>query len=237
MITPSIQRWLAALFLLITGSHALAAPTAHQPHETIIAAVDQHLRDAFGGERKGLTLDITPLDHRLRLPLCDAELDTFDPPGGIDIGRTTVGVSCRASKPWTLYVSANVARELAVVVAKRDLARGEPLETADLKLEVMDTGHLLRGYFTHIDEIRGETLKRTLRRGQAITPSSLVVRKSVRRGEQITILSEVGPIEVRSQGKALRDGNPGDLIPVMNLASKKKLEARVVASGLVLVSD
>jgi len=63
----------------------------------------------------------------------------------------------------------------------------------------------------------------------------LVAQKTIRRGEQITILSAIGPIEVRSQGKALRDGNSGDLIPVVNTASKKKLEARVLSSGLVSV--
>jgi len=222
-----------ALFLFIPGSPATAASPTQQSHKTIIAAVERHLRDAFAGEDEGLILNISPLDHRLRLPLCDADLDTFDPPGGVDIGRTTVGVSCRSPKPWTLYVSANVGREQAVVVAKRNLPRGEPIRAADLKLEVRDISHLLRGHFTDLGELSGRILKRTLRRGQAITPSMLVARKSIRRGESITILSEVGPIEVRSRGKALRDGNPGDLIPVMNLASKKKLEARVVASGLV----
>ena len=61
----------------------------------------------------------------------------------------------------------------------------------------------------------------------------LVANKTVRRGEQITIVSAIGNIEVRSRGKALRDGNPGDLIPVQNARSKKKLQARVVSSGIV----
>lgn len=227
--------YFAAFFLFIPESSAAAAPLARQSHATIVAAVERHLRNVFAGEGEGLILDISPLDHRLRLPPCDGDLDTFDPPGGIDMGRTTVGVSCRSPKPWTLYVSANVGREQAVVVAKRSLSRGEPIQATDLKFEIRDISHLLRGHFTDPDELSGRILKRTLRRGQAITPSMLVARKSIRRGEPITILSEVGPIEVRSRGKALRDGNPGDLIPVMNIASKKKLEARVVAPGLVSV--
>ena len=111
----------------------------------------------------------------------------------------------------------------------------QPIGPDDLKLEVMDTTHLLRGHFTDIDELLGSRLKRTLRRGRVVTPSMLVEQKSVRRGEQITILSALGTIEVRSRGKALRDGSPGDLIPVQNLSSKKRLQARVVSPGLVSV--
>ena len=51
----------------------------------------------------------------------------------------------------------------------------------------------------------------------------------------MTILAGDSGIEVRMQGKALRNGNPGDLIPVRNLSSKKKLEARVVAAGEVRI--
>jgi flagella basal body P-ring formation protein FlgA len=38
------------------------------------------------------------------------------------------------------------------------------------------------------------------------------------------------------QGKAMKNGNPGDLIPVVNVKSKKKLQARVISAGLVEVN-
>jgi flagella basal body P-ring formation protein FlgA len=75
-----------------------------------------------------------------------------------------------------------------------------------------------------------------LRRGKVITPSSLVAHKTIKRGEQVTILAGTGGIEVRMRGKAMKNGNPGDLIPVINIKSKKKLQARVVSAGLVKVN-
>ena len=231
-----INLLLPALSLWCLAGYALGATEAYQPHATILSAVEQHLQEEFSQEGDNLTIKVSPLDHRLQLSSCDSPLNTFDPPGGVGLGRTTVGVSCESPKPWTLYVSANVGREMPVVVALRDIARGAPINQEDLGLEVMDTSHLLRGHFTEVEEVSGQTLKRTLRRGQAVTPSMLVAQKTIRRGEQITILSAIGPIEVRSQGKALRDGNSGDLIPVINVSSKKKFEARVVSSGLVSVN-
>lgn len=221
--------------LLLMAGLAQASKAPAQSHESIVRAAQSHLQQAFTQHGDQLQISISPLDHRLRLNPCDTPLQAFDPPGGISLGRTTVGIRCPQPKPWTLYVSANVGLEMPVIVATQDLARGAPIEPEDLELQVMDTTHLLRGHFTEIDKLVGNSLKRTLRRGQVITPGMLVVQKTMRRGEQITILSAIGSIEVRSRGKALQDGNPGDLIPVENLSSKRRLEARVVSSGLVSI--
>jgi flagella basal body P-ring formation protein FlgA len=206
-----------------------------QDHQSIVSAVEAYLSEIFAEDGDKLVIEVTPLDHRLRLARCETPLTAFEPPGGVSIGRTTVGVSCQQPKPWSLYVSANVGVELPVVVAKRDIPRGAPIGDGDLALEVMDTAHLLRGHYNTIAEVSGQTPKRTLRRGQVVTPSMLKVQKTVHRGDQITILAGSGPITVRGQGKALRDGNTGDLIPVVNLSSKRELEAKVVSPGLVSV--
>lgn len=231
----SSYRLAMTLGLFLLSATAQTSPAPAEAHENILGAANRHLEQAFAEHGEQLQIDVKALDHRLSLSPCGTALQTFDPPGGISLGRTTVGVSCPQPKPWTLYVSANVGLEMPVVVASQDLGRGSPLQASDLKLRVMDTTHLLRGHFSDIDKLLGSTLKRTLRRGQVVTPSMLVANKSVRRGEQITIVSAIGNIEVRSRGKALRDGNPGDLIPVQNARSKKKLQARVVSSGVVAV--
>jgi flagellar basal body P-ring formation protein FlgA len=235
-MSRSLKRsMIPTLFILLMAVIAQASAGAFQAHQSIISVVEAYLSDTFAQDGDKLLIEVTPLDHRLRLTRCETPLTAFEPPGGVSIGRTTVGVSCQRPKPWSLYVSANVGVELPVVIAKRDIPRGAPIGNDDLALEVMDTAHLLRGHYTAIAEVTGQTLKRTLRRGQVVTPSMLKVRKTVRRGDQITILAGSGPIAVRGQGKALRDGNPGDLIPVVNLSSKKELKARVVSPGLVSV--
>lgn len=231
---PRHTLWLLLPALLL-ASLAQATEPSGQPHPSILQAASDYLQQHFSQHGDQLRIRVSPLDHRLRLTHCDTPLETFEPPGGIGLGRTTVGVSCSRPKPWTLYVSANVGVEMPVVVAIRDLARGDPILPTDLELQRMDTSHLLRGHFTEIDELVGQRLKRTLRRGQVVTPSMLLLLKSVRRGEQITIRSALGSIEVRSQGKALRSGDPGDLIPVENLSSKKRLQARVISPGLVAI--
>jgi flagella basal body P-ring formation protein FlgA len=98
-----------------------------------------------------------------------------------------------------------------------------------------DTGGLLRGYFDSLEQVVGRTVKRTLRRDQVVTPGLLKARKTIRRGQKVTILAGHNGINVSMRGKALKHGNPGDLITVQNLLSKKKLQARVVDASRVRV--
>ena len=221
--------------LLVSPYPSQASNKAHQPHQSIVDAVKAYLETTVVRDSSQATINVTPLDHRLKLTQCESPLEAFNPPGGVKLGRTSVGVRCSAPTPWSLYVSANVGIEASVVVAVRDLARGQAISAIDLKTEISDTSHLLRGYFESVDEVIGQTLKRTLRRGQVITPSMLVVRKTVKRGDPVTILAGAGAIQVRMQGKAMKQGNPGELIPVVNSKSKKKIQARVVSKGLVMV--
>ncbi|PVV05749.1 MAG: flagella basal body P-ring formation protein FlgA [gamma proteobacterium symbiont of Ctena orbiculata] len=226
---------LLAMLLFTATAISHGANGLHQSHDSIADAVKEYLLQSVAKQNSHAKIVITPLDHRLKLSQCDSPLQTFSPPGGSKMGRTSVGVRCESPAPWSLYVSAKVGLELPVVIATRDLARGQAITKADVKLEISDTTHLLRGYYESVDEIVGRTLKRTLRRGKVVTPSLLVVQKTVARGEQVTILAAAGNIEVRMQGKAMKNGNPGDLIPVVNVKSKKKLQARVISEGLVRV--
>lgn len=230
-----IVETLLAMLLFTATAISHGANGIHQSHDSIADAVREYLLQNVVKQESHAKIVITSLDHRLKLSQCDSPLQTFSPPGGSKMGRTSVGVRCESPTPWSLYVSAKVGLELPVVIATRDLARGQAITKADVKLEISDTTHLLRGYYESVDEIVGRTLKRTLRRDKVVTPSLLVVQKTVARGEQVTILAAAGSIEVRMQGKAMKNGNPGDLIPVVNVKSKRKLQARVISEGLVRV--
>jgi flagella basal body P-ring formation protein FlgA len=233
------RQWLGYIVLLgILLANPVSAQSSskpHQAHQTIVDAAKSYLQTTLIQDTPRASIKVTPLDHRLKLTRCDMPLEAFSPPGGVKLGRTSVGVRCHSPAPWSLYISANVAVEAPVVIAIRDLPRGQAIDAKDLKIKVSDTSHLLRGYFESADEVAGQTLKRTLRRGQVVTPSMLVVRKTIKRGDSVTIVAGNDTIQVRMQGKAMKQGNPGELITVMNAKSKRKIEARVVSKGVVMI--
>jgi flagella basal body P-ring formation protein FlgA len=236
MINPFKLGATLLLGLLISASASGQSENSqHQDHQSIAEVGKSYLQTTLVQDMAGASVKITPLDHRLKLARCASPLEAFSPPGGVKLGRTTVGVRCESPSPWSIYISANVAIQAPVVVATRDLARGEAISSQHLKIKISDTSHLLRGYFETIDQVTGQTSKRTIRRGQVITPSMLVVRKTIKRGDPVTIVAGAAGIQVRMQGKAMKQGNPGDLITVVNSKSKKKVKARVVSKGLVMV--
>jgi flagella basal body P-ring formation protein FlgA len=230
----------AFLFSTLISNHSVLSfagqqPYEYQSHQRIISAVETYLTEQATDSGGSITIDVSPPDHRLRLRHCEEKLVTFSPPGANMIGKTTVGVRCNNPTPWTLYVSANIASNQKVVVALKELNRGTVIDSTDIMLEERDTSNLLRGHFDSLKDVIGHTLKRSIRRDQVITPHSLVTEKTIRRGQAVTILAGNKSIQVRMKGKALRNGNPGDLIPVQNLTSKKKLEARVISAGTVKI--
>ncbi len=216
-------------------SNGQASSVLYQPHKEILAAAKQHLMDEANHNTGSVKIEVNPLDHRIKLTRCELPVETFSPSHPGSKSKSTVGVKCSSPKPWTLYVTAKLILEGPVVIAKRDLSRGTAISANDVQLVTQDTNRLLRGYFDTLPQVVGMTLKRNLRRNQVVTPSLLVVQKTIRRGQMVTILAGHSSIQVRMKGKAMRNGNPGELIPVQNLSSKKMLEARVVSAGNVRI--
>ena len=228
---------LTALCLLLVplSGYGQTEPEVYESHEEILSAAKQYLLNEISADDSRVKITFNPLDHRLKLTRCESPLETYSTSPGGNKGKTTVEIRCPAPSPWKLYVTAILEFSTPVVVAKRDVSRGAAITEHDVELVTRDTNHLLRGYFESLSQVVGRTLRRSLRRNQVITPGQLIAQKTITRGQMVTILAGDSGIEVRMKGKALQSGNPGELIPVENLSSKKKLEARIVAAGSVRI--
>jgi len=180
-------------------------------------------------------VSVGQLDSRLRLAQCSEKLQAFAPPGRKRTGRTTVGVRCTDSKPWSLYVPVTVSIMGQTVVATRDLLRGELVTAADVRLEQQDLTRLHSGYLSALDLAVGKRVKRTIRQGGIIKPTQIVAPTLIKKGAEVTITVNSNRIQVRTKGKALGSGGPGERIRVRNLSSNKVLEATVVSAGIVQV--
>ena len=71
--------------------------------------------------------------------------------------------------------------------------------------------------------------------GEIITASRLEPLPELRIGDQVTLIGGKGLVEVRAAGKALEDGQLGERITVLNIASNRRLRGTVRAGGLVYV--
>ncbi|MEJ2529110.1 MAG: flagellar basal body P-ring formation chaperone FlgA, partial [Gammaproteobacteria bacterium] len=135
-----------------------------------------------------------------------------------------------------LFVPVNVKVMAEVVVARNSLPRGTILRPDDLTLSQRDLARLHRGYLEQPKLAVGKKLRQRLRRNQVVTPSQLDTPVAVKNNSRITITASSKLMQIHMAGKALQNGSIGELIRVRNESSKRELEARVIAPGIVEVA-
>lgn len=176
------------------------------------------------------------LDPRLRLPRCDSPLQTEFLSPQRNSGNTTVSVSCRSGKNWTIHLPVTVKSFVQVAVATHPLARNVPIQSSDVRLDERDVSTLAGGYYTNIQSLVGKVSKRPLSESKVIAPGDLDTRKIIRRGNRVTIIAEGESFSIRMEGTALGDATEGEQVSVENLSSQRRIEAIAIAAGMVKVS-
>ena len=227
--------WLVIGALGWHGAQSHAAQ-AIQDREALREAARAYLEQAVR-ERHGVQarVRVRQPDPRLRLKACDGPLEAYLSRGSRLTSHTTVGVHCRGTQGWSLYLQAEVAIRKPVVVTKRLVKRGESLDAASLTLETRDIATLRGGFFDKPEQVAGMLARRDLTPGTPITAPSVKAPYMVRRGEQVTLENSQGSIRVRMRGKALSNAIRGATVRVRNLTSKRIVEGVAVAPGLVRV--
>ncbi|NLJ79624.1 MAG: flagellar basal body P-ring formation protein FlgA [Firmicutes bacterium] len=173
---------------------------------------------------------LTPGHVEVRLRQAGIDLDRLELRGA---GRTEVtglgakGDSEEAGREPNLSAG-------TVVVAARDLSRGEVLEDSDLLLEERELRGANYGDFT-LEDFVGLRTTRRLKAGSILTAQSAEAVPVVERGAQIRITAVIGTIYITAPGVARGTGQRGDLIPVENSVSRQIIYGRIVDQDTVQV--
>jgi flagella basal body P-ring formation protein FlgA len=231
------------------GSAPPASPPAAQPGGATqsLAAVarraEQAVRDALpvapvdAANAPRHRIVAREPDPRLRLPACPGRLEAVLPMAAQGLrARTVVQVSCAAPQArWTVLVPVALETEATVLVAARRLLRGQRPGAGDLQVVSRTLPGIASLYISNLNEIRAQHLLRPLDAGQPLTRDALAADPVIRRGEAVTLLADVGGIEVRMPGRALADAGPGEILRAQNVNSLKIVEGRADEEGRVRV--
>jgi len=233
---PSLLLLVMVICLLLSGNNAQAAVVERQSHESIRKVVKHFILKELRGSTQ-LKVEVKDLDRRLKLTLCTKSLNAFWPPGARKAGHSSIGVQCKGNKPWKIFVQANIAILEKVAVLSRPVARGDVLNKDMLRFESRDISRLGNNYVTEVTPLLGYRFKTAAGQGKYLVPRMLTAPRMVRRGQTVTLLAEIGGLQVRMNGTALGDGAQGRLIRVRNLASQRIIEGEVIARGTVKVRN
>jgi flagellar basal body P-ring formation protein FlgA len=122
-----------------------------------------------------------------------------------------------------------------VPVASRSIRKGQKITEADIKWKELSLRLLGSGTVEHLDQLIGLAAKRNLRQNRPINRSDLRTPIMVAKGTIVTITLKNGGISLSGAGRALQDGSLGESIQIMNIQSKRTLDASVTAPDRVRV--
>lgn len=117
------------------------------------------------------------------------------------------------------------------LVATRVIKAQEPLLREAITVVDAD----IPGAATDIEEVLGLEARVAIYPGRAILRDQIGPAAMVERNQIVTLTYQVAGLAIRTEGRALARGGAGEVIEVMNLASKTKITGRIGLDGSVTV--
>ena len=160
----------------------------------------------------------------------------YDPRSGrFDVSLELPGSAIARKLP--MRFTGSISETFEALVPTRAIAQGEVMRAGDLVPARRPKSEAAPNVIREPEQAVGMVAKRALRAGQAIRQSDFAKQEVVARNESVTISYEVPGITVSIRGQALEPGAQGDLINVLNVQSKKTLQATVTGPGRVSVGN
>ncbi len=95
--------------------------------------------------------------------------------------------------------------------------------------------HHLEGAPDDIDRLIGRELTKSIYPGRRVTMADTKIPDMVERNSVVRMFGRKGPLRIETKGRALGAGTQGDEIMVMNLESRRTVNARIVGPNTVEV--
>lgn len=153
------------------------------------------------------------------------------------IGYSTFAVRFYSKRVFLKEETVRVRLEVLkhVVVSSRFLSRGDEISCDDVRVVRKWFDRIPPNVVTDLKEVVGKRLCTSIKQNTEIARNMLREPLMVKRGKQVRIMLEKGPLKVTTIGMSKQDGGFGDFIRVENVSSKKVIYARVTGDSVVCV--
>ncbi len=130
-----------------------------------------------------------------------------------------------------LFFEYYIDADVWVYKTKRKVSKGEMLSLQNLKRVKV---HLDRFHALPLQTPANLEAKHHILADRVVTKNDAATLELVKRGERVNVIMDEGGLEIVTSATALRGGARNDIIPIQN-RFKKKLKAKVIAKGVVMV--
>lgn len=163
--------------------------------------------------------------------LLQVESFSFDQRSGRFYATVTTPGRAEAMK-----VSGRAQPVESIPVLKNRVAAGETITRGDVEWMQVPAGRYGGGYVDQISDLVGQSPRRALAAGAPVRAGDVGRPEAVAKNVLVTMLAQGPGITITTTGRALEAGSIGDVVQVMNLQSKKVLQAIIIGSNQVQVN-
>jgi flagella basal body P-ring formation protein FlgA len=132
-------------------------------------------------------------------------------------------------------VTGRVTRVVKLPVPVRALNREDVIGQRDIQWVQVSADRLDPNVITEEGQLVGMAPRHLLRAGDPVRTSDVQPPVVVSKGALVTMMYKTSFMVITARAKALQDGAKGETVRVMNLQSKRELEAVVASADMVVV--
>ena len=134
-----------------------------------------------------------------------------------------------------IKISGRAAPVEAIPVLKNRINAGQTIDRNDIEWMRVPAGRYNAGYIDRLDDLIGQSPRRPLGAGMPIRANDIGKPEAITKNGLVTMVAHGPGMTLTTTGRALEAGSIGDVIQVMNVQSKKTVQATVIAANQVQV--
>ena len=209
-------------------------------HAISASEIEKRIAQALAGRQRStdagnltLTFDNAPRTVHVE-PGTDLRLArlAFDPRSG----RFDAVFERPGTTRAPLRLTGTYAETFEAVVLTRPVAANDVLRAADITTVRRPKTEFAANIVTNPEQAIGLAVRRAMRPGDVVRQTELAKPEVVARNDNVTITYQVPGITLTMRGKALDGGSLGDTVNVLNVQSKRSIQATIAGPGHVVVT-
>lgn len=134
-----------------------------------------------------------------------------------------------------IKVSGRAQTVEAIPVLKNRIAANQTIDRNDIEWMRVPSGRYGAGYVDRVEDLLGQAPRRALAAGAPVRSADISKPSAIAKNALVTMVAQGPGMTITTTGRALEAGSVGDAISVMNVQSKKTVQATVIAAGQVQV--
>lgn len=208
--------------------------------DQIVKHATAYLRSKLSeDEDVDVVLELQQLPRDQVVPLGDGDVKLRFARVGMGRSKKQAYLSAKIIVDGDVYKSIgmmyNVNLFKNVVVAKRNIKKGDVVSGDLVRMETVETTRLTVESFDSVDEVVGKVASRSISSGNVVTKDVVKNISAVKKGDSVIILIGTAGFEIASKGICQQNGGFGDLVRVVNVDTKKVLYGNVINGGTVRI--